>query len=142
MKAHHNEPLGVELGQDKALLQDHEHDSHSSEELLFLADDGNRLSGRRRQWVWLFLVASLIATITALVLAGVWRHTAPLHNASQSKAPQLAIDLHPENHNTRQPTTLKFHWNITSSYLSPDETRKRIYLVNGMQVSRLQCPSI
>lgn len=145
MKA--KEPLGVdELGQDRALLQDHDHDSDISEEVLLLADGrkGSVLGRRSRSWACICLAAAFIAAL--VVGAMVWRYAAPLQqNASQSQQsqqPQLAIDLHPEEHNVRPSTTLKFHWDITSGYLSPDGTRKRIYLVNGtLQLSQFQLQS-
>ena len=45
---------------------------------------------------------------------------------------QLAIPLHPSRHSTRKPTTLEFHWNITTKLASPDGVEKKVYLVNGM----------
>lgn len=126
-------PLGVhEVGQDKALLQDHDHDGDISEELSFFADDRkvSIFEQRSRKRACICLVATFIASLVLGAL--VWRYTAPLQqSASQSQQLQLAIDLHPEEHNARPSTTLTFHWDVTSDYLSPDGTRKRVYLVNG-----------
>lgn len=42
----------------------------------------------------------------------------------------LGIRLHPEAHQSRLPTTITYHWNITSGYRSPDGVRKLVYLIN------------
>lgn len=47
-----------------------------------------------------------------------------------SPAKMLGIQLYPEKHVARPPTTLIHHWNITSGYRSPDGVRKLVYLVN------------
>lgn len=53
-------------------------------------------------------------------------------NTGAKESSQLAILLHPELHINREPTTLRFDWNISTGFLEPDGVRKRIYLVNGM----------
>ncbi|KAJ6779931.1 hypothetical protein PWT90_05352 [Aphanocladium album] len=126
-------PLSVDsLGQDKALLQDHEHDSDSTEKYFFLEDDGRSRArwSLNRSWLWFCLLAAIIAAV--VLSTGAWRFIASQqHSAKPSQEPQLAIDLQPDQHIFRQPTTLTFQWNITSGNLSPDGSRKKIYLVNG-----------
>ncbi|KAJ3490762.1 hypothetical protein NLG97_g5718 [Lecanicillium saksenae] len=128
-----NAPLSVDdVGQDKALLQDYEHDRDSTEETSFLAEHerNQNLWSRSRSWLWLWLLAAILTV--GVISTSIWHYavSSPRTNM-QPKEPQLAIDLHPEDHMFRQPKTLTFQWNITSGYLSPDGTRKQIYLVNG-----------
>ncbi|RMZ86630.1 hypothetical protein DV736_g6142, partial [Chaetothyriales sp. CBS 134916] len=42
----------------------------------------------------------------------------------------LAIRLNPQNHVFRAPSTLKYNWEITKGFQSPDGVRKEVYLVN------------
>lgn len=44
---------------------------------------------------------------------------------------RLNIQLHPEDHATREPTTLKYKWQITSAVQNPDGVEKLIYLIDG-----------
>lgn len=41
------------------------------------------------------------------------------------------IELHPEDHAYREPSTQYLDWKVTSDYLRPDGVLKRVYLVNG-----------
>ncbi|RFU28920.1 hypothetical protein B7463_g7435, partial [Scytalidium lignicola] len=43
----------------------------------------------------------------------------------------LGIELHPEDHVYRQPTTIVQNWTISSDYRFPDGVKKKVYLVNG-----------
>lgn len=44
---------------------------------------------------------------------------------------RLNIELHPEEHTTREPATSEFTWQITSALRSPDGVEKLVYLING-----------
>jgi hypothetical protein len=46
------------------------------------------------------------------------------------------IELHPDDHVYRGPSTLPLNWSVTTGYLRPDGVLKRVYLINGGQ-SRL-----
>ncbi|KAG9961243.1 hypothetical protein KCU61_g5649, partial [Aureobasidium melanogenum] len=48
-----------------------------------------------------------------------------------STASRLNIQLHPEDHATREPSILTFKWQVTSSVQSPDGVEKLVYLING-----------
>ncbi|KAH0333647.1 hypothetical protein KCU81_g9777, partial [Aureobasidium melanogenum] len=54
------------------------------------------------------------------------RPSAPL-----STSTALNIQLHPENHASRESDTLTYKWQITSAVQSPDGVEKLIYLING-----------
>ncbi|KAH8802980.1 multicopper oxidase family protein [Xylogone sp. PMI_703] len=43
----------------------------------------------------------------------------------------VSIDLHPEDHIYRPPTTITLNWTVTSDYHWPDGVRKKVYMVNG-----------
>lgn len=75
------------------------------------------------------LVACPILIFTLVWIRSVF-HRDVTTEAKESS--QLAILLHPELHIDREPTTLRFDWNISTGFLEPDGVRKRIYLVNGM----------
>lgn len=51
--------------------------------------------------------------------------------SSAYQPPNLALVLHPEDHVYRQPETIRYVWNITSGFRSPDGVKKRVYLING-----------
>ncbi|OJJ34829.1 hypothetical protein ASPWEDRAFT_51086 [Aspergillus wentii DTO 134E9] len=42
------------------------------------------------------------------------------------------IELHPEDHIYREPSTQHLDWLVTSDYLRPDGVLKRVYLINGL----------
>jgi hypothetical protein len=44
---------------------------------------------------------------------------------------QVAIRLHPEDHESRDPQNLKYDWTVTSGWKAPDGVQKRVYLING-----------
>jgi hypothetical protein len=46
--------------------------------------------------------------------------------------PDLAIRLHPGDHEAREPRTIRYQWDITKDYRYPDRVRKLVYLINGM----------
>ncbi|KAG9857101.1 hypothetical protein KCU98_g1186, partial [Aureobasidium melanogenum] len=48
-----------------------------------------------------------------------------------STATRLNIQLHPEDHAKREPSTLMYKWQITSAVQSPDGVEKLVYLING-----------
>jgi hypothetical protein len=48
--------------------------------------------------------------------------------------PPLGIFLHPEDHRSRDPVTLRLHWTITSGFRAPDGVKKKVYLINGNSV--------
>jgi len=50
----------------------------------------------------------------------------------ESQEAILGIELHPEDHMSRQPTTITHHWNITSGIRYPDGVKKAVYLVNEL----------
>lgn len=126
----------TDLEQNKALLDDNEHDADSTAE--YCSQKKERPWYRRRPLVLLCLTAALC--IACAVFTGVWLHASPKQQASPP-ASQLAIELHPREHALRKQTTLNFQWNITSGYISPDGTRKRGYLVNGMSPQGTSRPS-
>ncbi|KAK5999704.1 hypothetical protein QM012_005110 [Aureobasidium pullulans] len=71
-----------------------------------------------------------------------FKHSNTAHNTSHGASlpplsspitseTRLNIRLHPEDHATREPTTLSFSWRITSALQTPDGVEKLIYLING-----------
>ncbi|KUJ18466.1 uncharacterized protein LY89DRAFT_582403 [Mollisia scopiformis] len=42
----------------------------------------------------------------------------------------LGVRLHPQDHESRPPTTITHRWKVSSDYRSPDGVRKLVYLVN------------
>ncbi|RMJ22435.1 Multicopper oxidase [Aspergillus sp. HF37] len=54
----------------------------------------------------------------------------PTWHDSDSLRPR--IQLHPEDHVYRQPSTQHLDWRVTSDFLRPDGVLKRVYLVNGL----------
>jgi hypothetical protein len=54
------------------------------------------------------------------------------NNTQKSHPPlQLNIQLHPEEHAGRPPTTHYLHWRVNSGYRRPDGVRKDVFLING-----------
>jgi hypothetical protein len=48
-----------------------------------------------------------------------------------SRNDSVEINLHPEEHIFRDPTTIRHIWNITSSRVAPDGVSKDVFLING-----------
>jgi hypothetical protein len=56
----------------------------------------------------------------------------PWSHLSGGDPTDLSIRLHPEDHVSREPQTIKFQWTITQGYRYPDGVRKLAYLINGL----------
>ena len=85
-------------------------------------------------WQTIPRLKALLVACPILIFTIAWmRSSFPGRIAMEDKDnTQLAIRLHPHLHINREPTTLRFDWNISTGFLEPDGVRKNIYLVNGM----------
>lgn len=59
------------------------------------------------------------------------QHHEEQHQASPDQEPNLLVPLHPQDHSTRDPTTLHLDWTISKGLASPDGVDKWVYTVNG-----------
>ncbi|CAD0090812.1 unnamed protein product [Aureobasidium vineae] len=57
--------------------------------------------------------------------------TSSSSTSSSSTIARLNIQLRPEDHITREPTTLSFKWRVTSVLQYPDGVEKLVFLING-----------
>lgn len=88
-------------------------------------------------------VALAVGTLVLIVLVMAGRHPARhstllnffqhtgMYSPEMSVEKYVGIDLHPNDHIHRPPTTIVQNWTITSDYRWPDGVKKRVYLVNG-----------
>ncbi|PHH89362.1 hypothetical protein CDD83_6208 [Cordyceps sp. RAO-2017] len=79
---------------------------------------------------WTFLGFLALLTVLSLPLLAYTRRER-LHVVAAPDQKQMAFALHPEQHATRQTTTLTFNWTVTLEMRAPDGVEKQVYLVNG-----------
>ena len=96
----------------------------------------SRSSTSRRRTVlclltMLFLFAFILFfTYHKLFISRFSRYIDLSHERAHASS-EFSIQLHPEEHIRRAPTTLHYSWNITRGYRSPDGVKKCVYLING-----------
>lgn len=92
---------------------------------------------RRTRSLWIACLGLFMLLLIVLALPSFRSFKKSLPPTATSKTtPQLAIPLHPEQHNARKPKTLTFHWSVTQGIRAPDGVQKEVYLVNGEYI----CP--
>ncbi|KAH7400450.1 multicopper oxidase family protein [Cadophora sp. MPI-SDFR-AT-0126] len=86
---------------------------------------------------WLFGIIFIAVVISNSLSILLWKSTTlftseATSDESNPTGRKLGIELHPEDHVSRHPTTITHHWNITSGVRYPDGVRKEVYLVNDL----------
>ncbi|KAK0108741.1 hypothetical protein ONS96_002586 [Cadophora gregata f. sp. sojae] len=81
----------------------------------------------------IFMAVVVLSSISKLS----WVPPNPISSKAASDTPEsagriLGIQLHPEDHVSRQSTTITHYWNITSGVSYPDGVKKAVYLVNDL----------
>ncbi|OQE38702.1 hypothetical protein PENCOP_c008G08284 [Penicillium coprophilum] len=76
-----------------------------------------------------YLLQSTFISLVPLILPG--RHH---HNIQKTEAiiARPRIELHPDDHVHRVPTTQYLDWRVTSDFRRPDGVLKQVYLINGL----------
>ncbi|RMD42634.1 hypothetical protein DV735_g2484, partial [Chaetothyriales sp. CBS 134920] len=80
--------------------------------------------------IFSFFAAVLVVNGDALRLV-FSKPTAATGSAESHPSKNVAIQLKPEDHIFRAPSTLEFNWDITKGFRSPDGVRKEVYLINN-----------
>ncbi|KAJ5551834.1 CAZyme family AA1 [Penicillium sp. DV-2018c] len=75
-----------------------------------------------------YLLQYTPAFLTPMILPG-GNYQSPQTEATSTRP---RIELHPENHVYRGPTTQYLNWRVTSNDRRPDGVLKRVYLINGL----------
>lgn len=91
-------------------------------------DDGHERHGFLLQTLAVVLGSLILIVIAMTGLQNPAGHSTLFTMGSEK---YVGIDLHPEDHVDRPPTTIVQNWTITSDYRWPDGVKKMVYLVNG-----------
>jgi hypothetical protein len=115
---------------------------------------GRTRTQRRRCAFMLLLSTSVLATSGLLYLllsasqfnvppflAELFKPTSPISTANNGydagiideAADSNTLELHPQDHVFREPTTIYLAWNVTKQERAPDGAVKSVYLINGEQ---------
>ena len=108
--------------------------SYSADELRRSEDSSRWLRPLGLIFGIIFLATVIFSAATKLLRGptkpSLWPST--ITSDTKSQRAMLGIELHPEDHVSRQPSTITHHWNITSGIRYPDGVKKAVYLVNEL----------
>lgn len=76
-----------------------------------------------------YLFQSTDISLVPVILPG-RHHQNPQTDETITARPRM--ELHPEDHMYRTPTTQYLDWRVTSDYRRPDGVLKQVYLINGL----------
>ena len=116
------------------------------------------MSSRRRSWPCFLPLAVVLTSVLLFYLVAPnlytptrWKidEASSEHSSSVTQqttstvtSDDLTIQLHPQDHESRPATTIRFEWNITKGERRPDGVAKDVFLINGQHPGQLiECRS-